>query len=326
KEPSREIKVAIGTSEPKESQKTGNTTPVTPVNITNVKVDPDGDSRIRVRIWTSGKATFSTSMLSNPSRVVVDIQKGNIAMSKEDMELDHPILKRVRFGQQDSASRIVFDVSRYVLVAGDADPNGINLSLQLPKGAGGKLADKTIVIDPGHGGRDPGAQRNGVQEKTLNLQISNAIRYALEREGAKVILTRYDDQFLELSDRPAVADQYRADFFISVHCNAMPSPNTATGIQTLYSNKSGSNYLLAAALHNQIVRLTGMSDGKVRNRPGLIVLKHANIPAVLLECGFIDNDRDRQKLCDPTYHRTLAQAVVDGLKHYVEGTTESEGN
>ncbi|MEN6521933.1 MAG: N-acetylmuramoyl-L-alanine amidase [Armatimonadota bacterium] len=328
-EPSKEIKVSLGGTA---NQAKGGLKPqkATPVTITGIKFDRDGNSRVKVRISTTGKPTFATQQYASPARISVDIEKAVLKVAKDDISVDHAALRDIRVGSQNDTAQIVLDTTRYLAYTADADAGGITLDLRLPSGAGGKLKDKLIVIDPGHGGNKPGAQCNGVKEKILNMQIAQKIKSELEQIGARVILTRDGDYDVDLPNRPAIADNHCADFFISIHCNAL-APETLSGTETYYHPGQPSSRALAYSIQSRLIASTNMKNRGARldtklSPIGLSVLRNANIPAVLIECGFIDNSTDRKLLSDDSFRAKFARGVVDGLRTYVEGTIEVEGN
>lgn len=331
---SREIKVAVGSAAAVKSQPAGispklQPTVVTPVSIDNIETEALGDTKLKVKIFTSNRATFKMLMLSSPQRIALDIRRAKLGMSTDDIDVDHPLLKGIRVGQQDDGIRVVLDMTRYIWFDTQADANSITVTLSLPASAGGRLAEKTVVIDAGHGGDDPGANGGGVREKNVNLLIAQRVKMALEEVGAKVIMTRDDDTFLSLATRPAIADNYSADFFISIHCNAIGIPDKLTGIETYYHPGQPSSRALALAVHDRLIQRTGMKDRGAHldtklYQSGLAVLRKANVPAILIECGYIDCSADRAKLCDDSYRATLAGAIVEGLRQYVEGRINSE--
>lgn len=332
KGPSREIKVLVGsqTGSGRAPGTAAQPEPAPPVNITAVAVEPADDSKVGVRISASAGPTFKAFMVGRPPRVVVDVQNATLAMPADDIPVEHSLLRGIRTGKQNGALRIVFDLTRYVDFSASADGNDILLSIGLPSGAGGRLSDKTIVIDPGHGGDDPGARAGGVKEKNLNLAIAFKLREALEETGAKVVLVRDGDRYVDLYDRPAVADGNGAQFFISIHCNALV-PEAMSGITTYYHPGQPSSRALALSIHNRLIEETGMVDHGARldtvlYRSGLAVLRSASVPAILVECGFIDCTRDREKLCSDVYRAKLARAIVDGLREYTEGGMAAEAN
>lgn len=330
---SREIKVSLGgTSTPSGTTPKGAVKPqsAAPVDITGINVEKDGESRVKVRISTNGRPAFTTQQYNSPARISIDIEKATLNISRDDIQVDHSALKTVRIEMQDDAARIALDTTRYLAYTAEADTGGVTLDLRLPSGAGGKLKDKLIVLDPGHGGNKPGAQSNGIREKTLNLLIAQEMKAALEKTGARVILTRDGDYDINLSNRPAVADKHGADFLISIHCNAL-APETLTGIETYYHPGQPSSRVLAHSIHDRLIKNTGMKDRGARldtklSAIGLSVLRNAKVPAILLECGYIDNSRDRKLLCDDAFREKIARGVVEGLRQYVEGTMEVEGN
>ncbi|MGI6269141.1 MAG: N-acetylmuramoyl-L-alanine amidase [Candidatus Howiella sp.] len=169
-----------------------------------------------------------------------------------------------------------------------------------------------IYIDPGHGGRDAGAVGGNVNEKDLALEISKKLAGNLEASGVKAELTRTSDADITLANRCASANGANADCFVSIHLNSN-SGTPATGIETLVYSTGSKAYSLAQTVQTAIVQTTGATDRGVKLRPGLYVLKATNMPAILVETGFINNDADRARLCDPAYQTALAAAIAKGV-------------
>jgi N-acetylmuramoyl-L-alanine amidase len=327
---SREIKISIGSAPATKVQITEKApvAPAAPVTVNAIKFEPQGSEKACVRICTSGRPTFNTRMFADSLKIAVDIENATLDLPANDVPSDHPLFTAARAGQQTGSARVVLDLTRYVVFSADTDGNDIVVSLDLPVAAGGKLSEKTIVIDPGHGGYQGGASYGGVKEEDITLQIAEHVKAALQDVGAKVILTRTDDSYVGLPERPAVADKYSADFFISIHCNALGIPDKMTGIETYYHSGQASSRALASAIHTCVIQRTGMKDRGAHqdtklHQTGLSVLRNANVPAILIECGYIDCAVDRSKLCDDSYKSKLAQAVVEGLRDYVEGKNGS---
>jgi N-acetylmuramoyl-L-alanine amidase len=220
-----------------------------------------------------------------------------------------------------------------------------------------------VVIDPGHGGRDPGTRSaSGIAEKDLALQIALRLRRALETAGVRAELTRTDDRFLTLAERTQIANQAHANLFISVHLNASPDANT-TGIETYYLNNttdratirlarmenSGEgraatgvpnlNYILtdlrqgdkaneAESLSRMIeaetVAAIAASSGIRANNLGarsgpFYVLVGAEMPSVLVECGFLSNPSETNRLSSPNYQAGLADGIAAAVTNYFNG-------
>jgi N-acetylmuramoyl-L-alanine amidase len=168
----------------------------------------------------------------------------------------------------------------------------------------------TIVIDPGHGGFDRGGipgQR--VPEKTMTLDVSLRLKPILERAGYRVIMTRDSDVFIPLGTRVAIANAQHDAIFICVHFNSATRAG-ANGIETyFYSTESAP---LAGSIQSAVVRGAGTENRGVRRR-GYFVLRRTNIPAVLVECGFLTNPTEAHDAQDATYRQEIAQNIARGI-------------
>lgn len=176
------------------------------------------------------------------------------------------------------------------------------------------LSEATIVLDAGHGGSDVGAlSTSDKYEKTYTLQTVNAIAKKLRAAGANVVLTRSSDKFVDLAPRPAMANKIKADAFISIHFDSSASANEASGTTTYYYSSS-KDMNLAKAINNQTKTLPlsnrGVDYGNYQ------VLRDNNRPAVLLELGYINNDKDFGYISSSSYQDKVADAVYNGLTNY----------
>ena len=169
---------------------------------------------------------------------------------------------------------------------------------------------RKVIIDAGHGGVEPGAVFEGRKEKNDTLQLAFDLGSALERRGIQVAYTRVNDVYDSPYEKAAIANRSDADFFISLHRNAMPVPGTASGVQTLVYAMDGEAGHLARNVQEEVARI-GWNDLGVRERPGLVVLRNTKMPAVLIEAGFIDNPEDNA-LFDEKLAAT-ADAIADGV-------------
>ncbi len=182
-----------------------------------------------------------------------------------------------------------------------------------------------VVIDPGHGGRDPGAIGiTGVWEKQVNLAVSLALSSDLRERGVTVYLTRASDQAVnrsgpysvknDLLARSRFAKQHHATLFITIHSNIEPT-RTMQGPIVYYDTHSAASSQLAITVSQSIHSLMGY------NRPprpiNQLVLEEAEVPAVNIEIGFLSHSRDSAQLITPSYQRTLAQAIASGLIQYL---------
>lgn len=172
---------------------------------------------------------------------------------------------------------------------------------------------KIICIDPGHGGKDPGATGGGVQEKAVVLNVAKKIGAFLEVKGCTVMLTRETDIFVELSDRARMANAAKADLFVSVHCNSAGSNARATGMEVYhYTHASEASKRAARDIYDKLLPVCGLRGRGVKAN-NYAVLRETAMPAVLVELGFISNPSDRAKLTDFAWQDDAAQAIADGI-------------
>lgn len=186
------------------------------------------------------------------------------------------------------------------------------------------LRNKVVVLDPGHGGTDPGAVGlNKTQEKTITLAVALQAKTLLEKSGAKVVMTRQDDRDVfgpsssasdELKARTTIANNIKADAFISVHINAF-SGRSAGGTSTYFYQKTPYDAMLAQNLQTSLLRAGGLQDRGV-NSANFYVIKRTFMPAALLELAFISNPDEEKLMNTPQWQQRMAQAIVQGLDRF----------
>lgn len=176
----------------------------------------------------------------------------------------------------------------------------------------------TIMIDSGHGGMDNGAVYRGRKEKDDNLRVGLAVGEQLENAGYNVLYTRTTDVYDTPLQKAQKANNAGADYFISFHRNSGEVPNTYHGAQALVYSDNTRASQIGEAIMNQLVQL-GFQDLGVVERPGLVVLRRTNMPAVLLELGFINNDEDN-RIFDEQFDE-MVDAIVRGIEQSIPLTT-----
>lgn len=172
----------------------------------------------------------------------------------------------------------------------------------------------TIMIDSGHGGMDNGAVYRGRREKDDNLKVGLAVGEQLENAGYNVLYTRTTDVYDTPLQKAQKANNAGADYFISFHRNSGEVPNTYHGAQALVYSDNTRASQIGEAIMNQLVQL-GFQDLGVVERPGLVVLRRTNMPAVLLELGFINNDEDN-RIFDEQFDE-MVDAIVRGIEQSI---------
>ncbi|WP_067844115.1 N-acetylmuramoyl-L-alanine amidase family protein [Amphibacillus sediminis] len=181
-----------------------------------------------------------------------------------------------------------------------------------------QLEEFKVVIDPGHGGEDPGAiGYSGSYEKDFTLSLAKKVAHLLEQEELiGVYLTRADDIFLstETRERPKFANDLDADLFVSIHGNTFDDP-TVTGTETYYYHDHSES--LANILHRHVLEATGFNDRGVRNE-NYFVLTDTFMPAVLLEIGYLTNQQEEEKMLTEVFQDRLATSIAEGIKEYLE--------
>ena len=184
-----------------------------------------------------------------------------------------------------------------------------------------EVYDKVLLLDAGHGGKDPGTSGNGMQEKNLNLTIAQKIAQKLQGSGIKVYMTRDSDVYPENSTRAKTANDI-ADLMVSIHMNS--GPETANGTETLYqvhANDNGARLTskqLAEILQGKVVSATGNTNRGAKLWTDVLILNRTTVPAVIVEVIFITNTGDALKISNPSYQDQVAQAIADGIQEAVK--------
>ncbi|BAZ79358.1 N-acetylmuramoyl-L-alanine amidase [Sphaerospermopsis kisseleviana CS-549] len=172
-----------------------------------------------------------------------------------------------------------------------------------------------VVIDPGHGGKDPGAIGiGGTREKDIILPISLRVAEVLQQNGVQVLLTRDSDYFVSLPGRVQMAERANADVFVSIHANSVGlNRPEVSGLETYYYD---SGLGLARAVHNRILQSVNVRDRRVR-KARFYVLRKISMPSILVETGYLTGREDIAKLRNPTYQNQMAEAIAQGILQYL---------
>lgn len=202
-------------------------------------------------------------------------------------------------------------------------------------------AVRTVILDPGHGGEDPGAvsDYSGLKEKDVNLNIVMLAKDLLEKDNYKVILTRDADQLVynadaknilqkrreDLTQRKKLMDEGGADIVVSIHLNKFPQTQYH-GAQVFFPANSPDSQKLATELQNS-VRLNVDNENQraaLVKKDQIMILKNLKTTTVVMECGFLSNAEEEKKLATEDYQKKLAQAVKLGIDNYFKTKSESK--
>ncbi|TKH22291.1 N-acetylmuramoyl-L-alanine amidase [Bacillus wiedmannii] len=177
-----------------------------------------------------------------------------------------------------------------------------------------RILEKVIVIDPGHGGNDPGSiGPNGTREKEITLKTAKNIQKKLKEKGMTVILTREDDKFVSLKNRVTIAQNKSADLFLSIHYDGFTTSDV-NGVTTYY-NKELKEWILAKMIHGHLFKHIKSKDRGVKSGD-YYVLRENEKPSLLLELGYITNPEDEERMNSQQFQADVASGIVNGVIEY----------
>ncbi len=340
----------------------------------------------RVVLDLSRKVKYKAHVLKplkgKPPRLYIDLKPARISpYLKPVIPVKDGLLKQIRFGQyRKDTVRVVLDLASLTTYrvffldeparlvvdligketkkkkACPSPPKIINGDISLAQQLG--LCIRRVVIDPGHGGKDPGCRNRRLKEKDIVLKVAKRLAQKLKTKlGCQVILTRERDVFIPLEQRTAIANMKKADLFVSIHVNSSPS-RRAYGIETYYLNfasdeeamrvaavenaastrslselqdllkgillntKLEESRRLAEEVQRSLVRTLGRRYRRIKNRgvrtAPFVVLIGTRMPAILVEIGFLSNPMEKRRLQDPRYLDWVAEGIARGIVSYVK--------
>lgn len=289
------------------------------VAVTGFRMDDD-----RVAITLNGAADPSSMYLSdaeNGDRLVIDIPNSRVAESllneqghpNGEYVTEHPYVDQIRYSLFDADTdtiRFVFDFKEKVQFHEHQNYETNEIILDFITDA-----SYTVVIDPGHGGSDPGTiGASGEFESEFSLNMAFKIKKLLEQDSrVQVVLTRTDDEFISLEDRAQFANDYGADLFVSVHGNSFDS--MTKGTETFYYGADSKDF--ASEMHKWVQGATEFKDRGIKEEK-YRVLNLTHMTAVLLEIGYLDHPVEEAVMLSEEFQDRVAKSIVDGIVHYLE--------
>lgn len=215
-------------------------------------------------------------------------------------------------------------------VPADEKPAETTVDIESMKDYNPSNGIKYVVIDAGHGGKDPGAigETDGTKynEKEITLDVARLVRDRLQAEGINVIMTRSDDSYPTLSERAVLANQNDAAMFVSIHVNSAANAPKANGIEVYYASKNNNDFYgltskkFAATVLDKMLEETGARSRGVKTENHLVT-RSSLMPAILIELGFISNEDEIELLIDPTYQQKLADGISEGIIEHLGDIT-----
>jgi len=183
----------------------------------------------------------------------------------------------------------------------------------LPKYTGAKNHN-IVVIDAGHGGKDYGAIRNGVNEKDINLDVANRLQSILQKKGFKVYMTRTNDTYVSLDERTVFTEGINPAVFVSVHVNSC-NVTSPRGIETHYYHDNSLE--LANSVHTKLIKKVSTTPNRGLLKSRFYVINHTTVPAILVEIGFISNPNERYELTTSQRKQATAEGIAEGIIEYL---------
>lgn len=331
-----------GDSTPSDPDAEVPSTPTDPVNPsvpgtpgTLATIDGLSFSENRLMIATTGNVKPKVFKLNSPERIVVDLPDtafsevfgyDHTLSTQNSGELpvtgypDVSLIRYALFSDSPSTVRVVINLNNSMDYTVSAENDGlvfINLNAPEseptpPVGSNGK---KIVVLDAGHGGSAPGSiSITGKKEKAFTLAITQKVEKLLKKEkNIDVIMTRSDDSTVSLNDRAKMANNVKADVFVSIHGNSTTT-SSPSGTETLYTRDTSKK--LAQTIHKHLIKATGLKDRDVKPA-NLHVTRETKMPAVLLEIGFLSNKSDESQMFNEDFQNRVAQGIVSGIKEYL---------
>ncbi|QUH20323.1 N-acetylmuramoyl-L-alanine amidase family protein [Alkaliphilus sp. B6464] len=304
--------------------------------ITDVRIEMN-DSTPQVRIKTSKKADYKQFKLTNPERLVIDVADAKFNLSDKNklenngtlnIPISSDVIKGVRVSQFQNdpfITRVVVDLGKLVESEITLDEKNGEIVIDFVKNTSNDK-ERLIVIDPGHGGKDPGAISSTLKlhEAEIVLDIAIRLNKLLTGAGFKTYMTRVDDRYVSLQDRVDTANKLNADLFVSIHANAALT-NTANGLENFYypSEKNPldnrDNKKLAQIFQDEMIKNLNINSRGAK-AGDLYVLRNTTMPAVLTETGFLTNAGDEAKLATSQYRQQVAEAMFKSTVRYFEET------
>lgn len=308
---------------------------ISSVTFENIQI---GKSAVIVKM--DGYADYSYFTLGDPERLVVDISNTQTSFGEQTLYINNGGIKAVRVGVNSERTRVVVDVDKLENYGFERQGNNLIIYARASVSEGSYVVpvatpvpttapagDVTykknlIALDAGHGGYDPGAQGtlNGVtiNESDLTLQITYKVKEILESRGYEVLMTRTDDSYKTLVERPTLANDNNAALFVSIHINSVDNAPTANGTEVFYAESNNrevggvtSSVLAKNILEGMIAQMGSMNRGVKTAEHA--VTKRSNMPACLAEVGFITNPQEVANMVNSDYQYKVAQGIADGI-------------
>lgn len=279
---------------------------------------------------------------NNPERFGIDIKNAQLNIKGSSIDTDNELINSIRFSQfEPGVVRVVIDLEEKIAGKINYSPEKDRLYIDFKKSKADehqelgdvtkdglavidwRATEKLVVIDPGHGGKDPGSQaiRDGVvilNEKDVNLDVANRLNNMLQEAGVSTFMLREDDTNISLYGRPELANAANAYLYISIHNNYSDNPS-ANGVETFYYSKANEcdygiySKDLAKMIQNEMVKSLGLLDRGAKSEPAYAVLNKTAMPAIIIEGAFLSNKDNLELMLTDEFRELYALSVAKSV-------------
>lgn len=268
-----------------------------------------------LQVQSSGRIDGEFAHLKAPERLTLNLRYAKIAPKcARNLTVGVKPLRNVKVTQASSSEvRLEMALDFYLGYEATFSEDRRTMMIRMKESP---LRGRIVVLDPGHGGSDPGAMGSqGVREKEVNLEVAFRLKALLEEAGARVVMTRHKDEYVGLYERAAIANQANAAIFISIHTNFHPNPKV-TGVEVFhYPGRSGSQRLAALCLE-EMTKASGLEPIAVKANKEFVVTRETQMTSVLVELGFLSNYQEESKIATTEFRENMARGIFQAIARY----------
>jgi N-acetylmuramoyl-L-alanine amidase len=290
----------------------------------NIKYDEEGSLYRSININALKDISYKVNYIEESRLMEIKVGKDDVELETGMELIDDEYIDYIFTEEHGVYRNITIKFKKDIIYKIESEEFDDNIKI-LFLGKNEKFKDKTIIIDAGHGGKDPGATAPTfkIEEKDLNLKVAKKLNEKLIEAGFKTIMIRDNDEYIGLYERAEIANESNGDAFISIHFNSHPDSDIK-GIQTFYCPsyksevKTEDNYPFAEAVHQGLLDALNSVDKGIRRRPELVVVRETKMVAALLELGFLTNPEEEKRIFTEEYQDKAVEGIVSGIIRYFE--------
>ncbi|MCT4620596.1 MAG: N-acetylmuramoyl-L-alanine amidase family protein [Marinisporobacter sp.] len=301
-----------------------------------IPIDPSKDEKMEyihyqredmnrsfVRLTLKELGEYNVDYATITNELIVKVPKNKIELEEKIVNIDDSLIKSIRVNEDDDYYYMALqlkDTTDYRIETTDQYTEEIIIKFENRRIKTSSYSGRLVIIDPGHGGKDPGASNKALNlvEKELTLDTSLRLNDLLKKAGFTTYMTRNDDRTLDLYGRPEVANGLGGAVFVSIHYNYAENKKVS-GIEMLYVDDPNRDCKrFAKTIQEEMIKALKAKDRGIKNEPEFVVIRETNMPSVIAEVGFISNPTEGSLVRTAEYRQKAAQALFNGIKRYFD--------